>query len=861
MNKTISITIFIIVLVLVFGPVIYILRKHSPLIVDLSWTSLAVILLIVSAIVLYTSLVSSPTTYGCDSMGKCVKMVDGKFNNNKCDNTCIPPPPPPPPSPCMKYDAKLSGLTCTPIQPDQALNSTNMKKDHIYLRYYSREPTINDMQSGGNYLQWIFNQVNVMVAGDILLMQTDFFEFDTVFIQNLIAACNKGALVYLIVDRWQDWGCPYPNNWSDKEGAPQNCLNPSITYQGKLPAENNCKSIDAIITQTKNIKNFIIVDLAGGCSGTGKTSCKSPGCPTYDNKPLINTQSQPGDTATGRENPVHAHRKIVSFYSKSRNVGSVYKGSMNVQTNPKGTSGVREVGWGISALLNDPFMKGHIQHDLNTIEWFFPDGVIPDYGYKIKDNQTVQNQANYNLASQLRTLGPQYSKDNTVLVTLNWSAPDFSQLDDKPHSQIGWISGVDPNVTVRLAINPPGLKQAIPPIIYDDTVDIFGNVNFKGPGIPSWTQQQQDLFGRTGNLQWDTDKDKSPEFASGSTWGGTLIMQMLANAIKNKSKYVKIHMYNYLYGAMRPCNDTTGISYSSGSSNGYSKDGITGKGTDIGKTVASLMDPIPVCDSSIKVDTDSWHENLQPEFVRALYDYMDSNVGKLLVVSGTPMRSQDSCCTADWCGNTKKCMVNTSKQCATNNDCAEGQPPTDLNSYLLLQLNKAGPQYDTGASKNQYWRWYTLGSNANCDSEQPGTNQFCKSHEKLWFTDSDVLIASGHPTRGYYSDFNSICDDILLENAYSFVDAYNNMYTRIWSKHSVGPIYTGGKNGTGPTNPNWGTWNGTIGNIIWTPPAGGSTSPLADLGCASCFGTMNNNNYCSNSNSLSQTQECMYNLI
>ena len=49
---------------------------HSPLIVDLSWTSLDVI----SAIILYT--------YGCNSMEKCVKMVDGKFNN-KCDNTCI----------------------------------------------------------------------------------------------------------------------------------------------------------------------------------------------------------------------------------------------------------------------------------------------------------------------------------------------------------------------------------------------------------------------------------------------------------------------------------------------------------------------------------------------------------------------------------------------------------------------------------------------------------------------------------------------------------------------------------------------------------------------------------------------------
>ena len=450
-------------------------------------------------------------------------------------------------------------------------------------------------------------------------------------------------------------------------------------------------------------------------------------------------------------------------------------------------------------------------------------------------------------------------------MTLNWSTPDFSQIDKTPKSSVGWISGVDPNVTVRLAINPPGKSQIIPLGTFNDMIDLLGNVKGKGPkDVPSWATYQKVMTTRTGNLTWTKTPEKSPPFAEGSTWGGTLILKMISNAIKNKSKYLKIHMYNYFYSSFRPCTDNQGTGWGDVTQTmGYSNNGIPGKGVDKGKTVASLQDSLAMCGSDNPVDSDSWHNNLQPEFVRALYDYMNSDVGKLLVVSGTPMRNQDTCCTASWCssqaGGTNKC-ISSQSPCNNDSDCSNGHPPTDLNSYLLLQLNKAGPQYDTGAAKNQYWRWYTLGANANCNAEQPGTGQFCKSHEKLWFTDSDVLIASGHPTRGYYADFNSICDDILFENAYSFVDAYNNMYNRIWSNHSVGPIYTGGKTGTGPTNPNWGTWSGTIGNLKWTPPEGGAMSPLNNTGCASCFGTMDSNGYCTNSNSSSQRGECMYNL-
>ena len=115
-----------------------------------------------------------------------------------------------------------------------------------------------------------------MKTGDILMMQTDFFHFDgqPSFEQALTNACGRGAFVYLIIDRWQDWGCPFPNNWGNKHPNVANCDSPSTTYQGKLPANNNCQWVDGIIDNMKDVDNFIIVDLAGGCGGTGSGACK-----------------------------------------------------------------------------------------------------------------------------------------------------------------------------------------------------------------------------------------------------------------------------------------------------------------------------------------------------------------------------------------------------------------------------------------------------------------------------------------------------------------------------------------------------------------------------------------------------------
>lgn len=190
----------------------------------------------------------------------------------------------------------------------------------------------------------------------------------------------------------------------------------------------------------------------------------------------------------------------------------------------------------------------------------------------------------------------------------------------------------------------------------------------------------------------------------------------------------------------------------------------------------------------------------------------------------------------------------------------------DLQSYLILKLNKVNnsiPKTNDGASLNQFVRSFSLNQYTTCDDPPTSSSppsSLCKSHEKLWFSDRDVLIANGAQAgKGYLTDFYGTNNDILFENAFSFVDAYNNMYNRVWGKHTIGPFYTSGPMGTGPYNPNWGKMNGNEPNK-WTPNKGNAFNPVDKLGCSAC-GTQKQNGFCKNNYSMTKNdQKCYYNL-
>jgi hypothetical protein len=72
----------------------------------------------------------------------------------------------------------------------------------------------------------------------------------------------------------------------------------------------------------------------------------------------------------------------------------------------------------------------------------------------------------------------------------------------------------------------------------------------------------------------------------------------------------------------------------------------------------------------------------------------------------------------------------------------------------------------------------------NCKDHCAG-DKCCRNHEKLYISDKNLLISSGHPERGYYSDLNGINNDILFLNAPGLAKVYNNHFKLGWQKQSV----------------------------------------------------------------------------
>ena len=52
-------------------------------------------------------------------------------------------------------------------------------------------------------------------------------------------------------------------------------------------------------------------------------------------------------------------------------------------------------------------------------------------------------------------------------------------------------------------------------------------------------------------------------------------------------------------------------------------------------------------------------------------------------------------------------------------------------------------------------------------------------------SDENVLVSSGHPQRGYYSDINGINNDILFLKAKGLAGVFNLHYKTQWTKQGV----------------------------------------------------------------------------
>jgi hypothetical protein len=102
--------------------------------------------------------------------------------------------------------------------------------------------------------------------------------------------------------------------------------------------------------------------------------------------------------------------------------------------------------------------------------------------------------------------------------------------------------------------------------------------------------------------------------------------------------------------------------------------------------------------------------------------------------------------------------------------------------------DKAFASLDDKEKKRIHWKWFNQSSDGKGDKHCQnycGDGKCCRNHEKIYMSKDNILISSGHPERGYYSDINGINNDVLFLKAPGLAGVYNTHYKQQWKTQAL----------------------------------------------------------------------------
>jgi len=247
-------------------------------------------------------------------------------------------------------------------------------KNELYGRFTDQQYNCLSCPQGTDTIQypitshntWLYQSVMALQAGDICLFGGDFFFFDndsdTNFrnpyykggmLQALTDALKRGAKVVIITDRYYSGGRD-ANGWCGNcsdTGKPFDCDDDSV--RGSLYGSWACN-------WTQSQLQYL---LGVGGNNLYNYEIRLKGYSNIDTTP-------------------HSHCKLISFYLKSSNRVSVFKGAWNLRTDPYG-NGMKETGVGYVANMESNFGQYHLWRDINLLQ------VLENYyGNRIKNKAT-----------------------------------------------------------------------------------------------------------------------------------------------------------------------------------------------------------------------------------------------------------------------------------------------------------------------------------------------------------------------------------------------------------------------------------------------------------------------------------------
>ena len=213
-------------------------------------------------------------------------------------------------------------------------------------------------------------------------------------------------------------------------------------------------------------------------------------------------------------------------------------------------------------------------------------------------------------------------------------------------------------------------------------------------------------------------------------WSGALMNKFFTNANEKSAKFVKIMMYSSLYDGNPPCLLTD---KKSGECPGY----IDGTNTQ-----------------------PAWWAGGFPLALSGMADYaMGGDNRNLFIIEGqTMIELLHPSPVLDMLASVN--MVNKKKKVNSNV------------FFKLFNVEKEGAQCALRCNTD----------NKSCNNNPTDPNNTCcnRDHTKMYWSEFDILISSGHPYNGSYLDWSGINEDCLIENAPSLVDYFNNIFNVYW---------------------------------------------------------------------------------
>lgn len=341
-------------------------------------------------------------------------------------------------------------------------------------------------------LEWFWVTLNACQKDDCLIIHGDFLSFDGSVLQTICDKVNAGMKFIILVDRWEISGAPLFDSlggkpWSpdviggvgcpacDGEGCDDNKgnqfdRNPYVCC-GSVAGNNKgsyCRDTNSALQRlsqgikAENKANYFLLDMATTKLTWGLSS---------------------------RQTPLHNHRHMTSFYMKSKNVASVFKGSWNFTGGNPNTwgdgqlPGQKESGIIVTAALDN----AAIQSDIITNYYWLAiwSLYVPSSSVRAPETFTAPSSALFQYFLDNLVARKYIDAKNDRLTYDGYRNSSYEVYSVATHNGKTYLAG-DARCNISMAVSPPALDAgAIGPDMLKRSLNDGGVVSTFEDILPS----------------------------------------------------------------------------------------------------------------------------------------------------------------------------------------------------------------------------------------------------------------------------------------------------------------------------------------------------------------------------------------